>query len=65
MSLPARERDPATACRQVAISQETRDDLEQFAQTVRHNYPVNAGMIRKIVARWDANPVEVVSEDAV
>lgn len=63
--MSALERDPATACRTVAISQETRDDLEQFARTVRHNYPVNAGMLRKIVARWDANPVEIVSEDAV
>lgn len=61
----ASERDPATVCREVAISQETRDDLEQFAQTVRHNYPINAGMLRKIVAHWDANPVETVSEDAV
>lgn len=39
--------------RPVLISEETRYDLEAFAATVGKAFPVNATMLRRIVAFWD------------
>ena len=51
--------------RPVLISEETRNDLEAFADVIgREGYRVNASMLRKIVALWDSTLVAVESEDA-
>lgn len=57
------ERDPATVFRQVAISEETRNDLEAFAAVIaREGYRINAGMLRRIAALWDAGAEVNVDE---
>lgn len=59
----ATERDPSTVFRAVAISEETRNDLEAFAAVIgREGYRINAGMLRRIVALWDVGAEVDVDE---
>ena len=61
------ERDPSTVCRIVAISLDTRDEMEKLVYALAaRGMRVNAGILRRVVASWDANAdTEIVVEDRV
>lgn len=59
--------DPAVVHRDVTISRDTRDALEDVADFVEERFPIKAGIVRDVIARWDANgATEIyVTEDGI